>query len=736
MGTRGLLIIGCHGRYFIYYNQFDSYPEGLGQAIVNEIPNDPEKYQSENGFFKQWLESMRESYSRIVQEFEDKHLPIVINDDNDESISPLSPSEIHARCFLAVDDRLEGPPTQTAPDFRRLGWLEWTYIIDLDREVFSVDSAAHFKLSEIPRSNAWAKYLVLDKIRRRKLSSKTPEQCIGSVIWVPEVDARAKAKYHELNIKRVSPKTTIDPNFKGAPGQRFREGVFGIFQDVYRGLLDQSVLEWKPEDFTFREFAFALLSLTSGQITFECIEVLDSSYNLLPEYLPECLSECHQPGVESGSAPLSTTYWFENVLVHLASRLDLVDLEEASVAEAVEIGLSQGREHFHAIVFSVLDFVLIQVHTAEDGNVVVEISDLMNLFLFNEKDINHDCHEPQHFSPSDTDDGSDQPGVDQEDNSNLSGADDGSDQSEQEVCWKDHKRYRSSPCFIALMHFFDAAASQRVKGANKGVLPVEIFTSIMEFTDDQTYRNLAKVAPCFLEMNQRKFRFNNEYAVVGADLNMTSFIEQEWGMYLRRVLNRGETSLGMFSYAVEGGHYRCLLPLRCPELRVNVTYPFFELLALVCSVHDDKPKDVHVIQDEEWQDAMRGCPLIVAFGTRAKLFYFVYRSNKNDNGDSNEEDRQWQTSSQSLTLPTETFKVFPNGPDPMNRLVQLIPGDEPFDMDDDDARAEFKRWILLFRDGYKQRKEYDPLTTQYLPIVGMEEDDAKGEDMGEEGEKA
>lgn len=87
--------------------------------------------------------------------------------------------------------------------------------------------------------------------------------------------------------------------------------------------------------------------------------------------------------------------------MYLAPRLDLVDLEEASVVEAVDTGLSQGRQNFHAVVFSVLDFVLIQVHTAKDGKLIVERSDLMNLFLFNDKN-SHFVHEPRFQNPGDS----------------------------------------------------------------------------------------------------------------------------------------------------------------------------------------------------------------------------------------------------------------------------------------------------------------------------------------------
>jgi hypothetical protein len=45
MGTRGLRIILFRGRYFIYYNNYDSYPRVLGRKLVSKIPTDPEQYK-------------------------------------------------------------------------------------------------------------------------------------------------------------------------------------------------------------------------------------------------------------------------------------------------------------------------------------------------------------------------------------------------------------------------------------------------------------------------------------------------------------------------------------------------------------------------------------------------------------------------------------------------------------------------------------------------------------------
>lgn len=37
MGTRGLFGFYYKGKYYVVYNHFDSYPEGLGSDIINEI---------------------------------------------------------------------------------------------------------------------------------------------------------------------------------------------------------------------------------------------------------------------------------------------------------------------------------------------------------------------------------------------------------------------------------------------------------------------------------------------------------------------------------------------------------------------------------------------------------------------------------------------------------------------------------------------------------------------------
>ena len=46
MGTRGYVALRFRGRYYIFYNQFDSNAEELGEKLIKTIPTDPLEYSS------------------------------------------------------------------------------------------------------------------------------------------------------------------------------------------------------------------------------------------------------------------------------------------------------------------------------------------------------------------------------------------------------------------------------------------------------------------------------------------------------------------------------------------------------------------------------------------------------------------------------------------------------------------------------------------------------------------
>ena len=55
MGTSGYRIYRFRGRYYVFYNHWDSYPEGLGSDIVNDIPLEPQEYEN-------WLQALHEQF--------------------------------------------------------------------------------------------------------------------------------------------------------------------------------------------------------------------------------------------------------------------------------------------------------------------------------------------------------------------------------------------------------------------------------------------------------------------------------------------------------------------------------------------------------------------------------------------------------------------------------------------------------------------------------------------------
>ncbi|KAL4861727.1 hypothetical protein BDV12DRAFT_203731 [Aspergillus spectabilis] len=90
---------------------------------------------------------MRQTYSLLSQQFENEVLRV-----SPEFGQPggSSRSQRYTRRYLAVDDRLEAPPTQALLVDEAYFDKEWTYTIDLDRELLAVDKTVHFNLFRLP----------------------------------------------------------------------------------------------------------------------------------------------------------------------------------------------------------------------------------------------------------------------------------------------------------------------------------------------------------------------------------------------------------------------------------------------------------------------------------------------------------------------------------------------------------------------------------------------------------
>jgi hypothetical protein len=133
MGTRGRYVFKFLKKYYVFYNQFDSYFSGIGDMIVKELAN----YKLED------FEKMKAKLSIIKR-----------SDINDGSGSDFE----GVMCALENPDKYRLIEiTNCEPD--NDSDIEYIYILDLDHDIFKVKYIGYdncidcnrFRLSAIPR---------------------------------------------------------------------------------------------------------------------------------------------------------------------------------------------------------------------------------------------------------------------------------------------------------------------------------------------------------------------------------------------------------------------------------------------------------------------------------------------------------------------------------------------------------------------------------------------------------
>ncbi|CUA71966.1 hypothetical protein RSOLAG22IIIB_09982 [Rhizoctonia solani] len=121
MGTRGYFAYRYKKKYYRQYLPCDAYPSHYGQQLANAVPRDPIA-------FKDWVAAKTKMLDNIKPSEEE----VVISDEHSDSPGYNLCADLG---FTFIG-----------------GSIEWTYVIDLDNLIFTVNGVTHFKLDNMPPS--------------------------------------------------------------------------------------------------------------------------------------------------------------------------------------------------------------------------------------------------------------------------------------------------------------------------------------------------------------------------------------------------------------------------------------------------------------------------------------------------------------------------------------------------------------------------------------------------------
>lgn len=423
------------------------------------------------------------------------------------------------------------------PHLGKFDFHEFFYIINLDREILTMNYTIHWKLGDIPREdNLWLRAIVDSTIPRyHTVSLKIcPEKHLASLaLDLAEPNWKIETG-DKFGSRLVSPRTSIVKT-----GEVFLTHVLvhTIFQ--YREEILSMGGEWSPESFPFRELVFALVSIASGQAKFYsfpaglCRSTRCEMWQRCKEKkhlanwpgwigeewagdsapLLEFGSHFHLPDDPPGASPVTTMYWVEGVLVSLALVVD-----GDAIMKAVAWGMEQSHTHFQLIVLSIFEVAFAEVSCDMSGKTLVEFTRAVSLSPLSAKDCmsTHPRERPEIEA-----DGQFQ-----------------TSSSETIRLWSDDGSAESLQCHFAglcaLVNFFEVAATRQTayNSSTTGILPMELYDLIVDFLDYDTWKTCLKVSSGIRASCLRKYRIDDRARIVGGPF----VCKRERGGYKQRQL--------------------------------------------------------------------------------------------------------------------------------------------------------------------------------------------------------
>ncbi|KAK2735227.1 hypothetical protein FQN55_002227 [Onygenales sp. PD_40] len=439
---RSLKLIRYRG---IYYSELVEFAQDAISNIIEEIPTDSVSYIL-------WLKEQRQECTKKVESLEQRAYTVQSN------IRPSTDLQEKLRRF-----KLSSLPSP-------LPFVHYPLIctIDLDLQILTTSSNTHFSLRNLPRDPSQSS---------SSRSSSTSSLNNPTPVFTPELDCDP-AGYETAYLSSCLPPTKWVFT-DGSVHQSFFTLVFSNFKAGYYDFLLRDFSRWSPDDFVFRELAYAIVSLAAAQVSFRTVQPTHSSLLAqrpgLTMYQPSMPSElalgCHVQGESPGSAPEESMYWFNDVLVCLIP--EIPGLRSIYRDKAVWFGCQARKSSFHAILLSLCTVTLVEVTIQDEIPTVKYTEPLALLGNFNPPTENPEDPYQLPLSPD----------------------------TPEPLRLRPHSpQDKGNAGFIALSNFFAAATLRSLKPVNagsRGRLPTELYLMILNYTDNVTFRTCSRVSRLF-----------------------------------------------------------------------------------------------------------------------------------------------------------------------------------------------------------------------------------------------
>ncbi|KAK0438011.1 hypothetical protein EV421DRAFT_1972425 [Armillaria borealis] len=156
MGTRGNYIYRWKGWYFVHYQNYDSYPEGLGLEVLREVP----PANCDPADFEKWSRQLAGHLDDELKEYKMEERRCGMHEVSDDY-------------YISHDQ----------PEYDV--FIEWSYEIDLDNLVFHINHTPMFRLDCMPSSDDFCRFISWDHYGERSYAENMPERHRYEVNWHP-----------------------------------------------------------------------------------------------------------------------------------------------------------------------------------------------------------------------------------------------------------------------------------------------------------------------------------------------------------------------------------------------------------------------------------------------------------------------------------------------------------------------------------------------------------------------